>query len=193
MRQANWILTLGSLLCAASLSAQQGGEAVAVAKTKGSAEARPITVAVDIMKDVRIIGTLTEANQLLLKSSFGEVTVPFTEIAGIRFATKDDTVTTVVMLNGDSITGATDLRSVTVETEWGTAKINGATILSIMFVPELAWTSTAGLNGKRWNLVDSKSPAPRPTTAGPNSPVVPGSGNRSVPGGQPQPSQLINN
>jgi hypothetical protein len=193
MRQANWILTLGSLLCAASLSAQQGGEAVAVAKTKGSAEARPITVAVDIMKDVRIIGTLTEANQLLLKSSFGEVTVPFTEIAGIRFATKDDTVTTVVMLNGDSITGATDLRSVTVETEWGTAKINGATILSIMFVPELAWTSTAGLNGKRWNLVDSKSPAPRPTTAGTNSPAVPGSGNRSIPGGQPQPSQLINN
>ena len=39
------------------------------------------------------------------------------------------------MLNGDSITGATDVKLMTVETEWGVAQINGQSIQSILFVP----------------------------------------------------------
>ncbi len=74
------------------------------------------------------------------------------------------------MLNGDSITGASDVKTVTVETEWGVAKINGENISSMMFVPGLEWQNAKGLNGNRWTLTEAKakpagtSPAHYPTT-----------------------------
>ena len=92
-----------------------------------------------------------------MRTSFGTASIPLSEVAGIRFASADDASTTVVMLNGDSITGATDVKLVTVETEWGMATINGPNIASIMFVPGFNWSPTAGLNGKRWNLANAKS------------------------------------
>ena len=109
------------------------------------------------------------------------------EVAGIRFASANDATTTVVMLNGDSITGATDVKLITVETEWGTASINGPSISSIMFVPGLKWNPQSGLNGKRWSLIDeasSQPPAPKPA---PNAPPLPRA-NNSAPRSTPTPS-----
>ena len=91
-----------------------------------------------------------------MKTAFGEAQIPLTEIAGVRFPVGDDNSTTVVMLNGDSITGATDLKFLTVETEWGTAKINGQSIVSLLFVPGLQWEGTNSINGKRWALTETR-------------------------------------
>jgi hypothetical protein len=98
-----------------------------------------------------------------MRTSFGTADIPLSEVAGIKFASADNATTTVVMLNGDSITGATDVKLVTVETEWGMATINGPNISSIMFVPGLNWNPTAGLNGKRWNLANAKTSKPAVT------------------------------
>ncbi len=170
-------LGLWSLLALVGMnSVSQGQEAIAEAQvatatpTESSKNkaARPLTVATELVGDTKITGTLVDSTALQMKTSFGEAQIPLSEIAGVRFATGEETSTTVVMLNGDSITGATETKFITVETEWGTAKINGSSLVSMLFVPGLQWESANGLNGKRWSLVESK-----PTNSTPTKPTNP--------------------
>ncbi len=131
---------------------------------------RPLSVTVDLLSSTEIVGTLTDITSLDMQTSFGTANIPLSEVAGIRFASADDASTTVVMLNGDSITGATDVKLVTVETEWGTAAINGQSVQSILFVPNVVWNPNTGLNGKRWTLVSDKQPAPPAASTAPATP-----------------------
>jgi hypothetical protein len=155
------------------------------ADTPAKPKLRPLTVATELSGGTRITGTLVEATALQMKTAFGEAQIPLSEIAGIRFASGDSNSTTVVMLNGDSITGATDLKFLTIETEWGTAKINGQSLLSMLFVPGLQWESTGGLSGKRWTLTEI---AAKPNALNPNPNRVNGpvSGIPSSTTGNPQ-------
>ena len=167
-------LGLLSLLTLAGMSAVSHGQEaiaeakIAVADASKAKAIRPLTVATELVGETKITGTLVDSTALQMKTSFGEAQIPLTEIAGVRFATGDETSTTVVMLNGDSITGATDTKFLTVETEWGTAKINGSSLVSMLFVPGLQWESSNGLNGKRWALVEAKPALSSPTK--PNTP-----------------------
>jgi hypothetical protein len=124
---------------------------------KVEATSRPLNVTIELLNGNLITGTLVEADVINIKTAFGETSPPLSEIAGIRFATREDVTTTIVGINGDSITGATDVKMVTVETDWGTAKINGSSIQSILLIPNLKWQSSNGVSGKRWSLVDSKA------------------------------------
>lgn len=126
---------------------------------------RPLNVTVELSTGNSISGTLIEVDVLLIKTAFGEASVPLAEIAGIRFPQGEDVSTSVVMLNGDSITGATDVKLVTVDTDWGQAKINGSAIRSILLIPNLSWSSSSGISGKRWTLQESK-PQPNSNTPG---------------------------
>ncbi|MCC9657434.1 hypothetical protein [Rhodopirellula halodulae] len=157
-------------------------KAAPVQDAKVSSKARPLSVTVELVNDSQIEGTLTDTTQLQMQTSFGTASIPLAEVAGIRFASANDATTTVVMLNGDSITGATDVKLITVETEWGTASINGPSIASLMFVPGLTWNPSDGLNGKRWSLTDVKEsnnpprnstslPAPLTNRRSTNSPL----------------------
>jgi hypothetical protein len=131
---------------------------------------RPLTVVVELSGNSgRISGTLVDSNSLSMKTSFGEAAIPLSEVAGVRLASGEDVSTTVVMLNGDSITGAIDIKQLTVETEWGTATIKGSSIQSMLFVPNVQWNATSNLSGRRWTLIDSqpKSATPTPTSATP--------------------------
>jgi len=137
----------------------------------------PITVIVDLIDGQKISGTLTDASDFPFKTSFGEVKIPLSEIAGIKFAYRDDASTTIILKNGDSITGAADVKSLAVDTEWGGAKINGSSVISMLLLPDLKWNSSVGLNGKRWTLVDSKN---IPATIG--VPLLQGTGQAVVSG-----------
>tara|TARA_R110002049_G_scaffold285698_1_gene466674 strand:+ start:48366 stop:49001 length:636 start_codon:yes stop_codon:yes gene_type:complete len=162
----NSLLSIRNIAAAAALAVLTGftstasaQEAVAKAKPVSTTKARPLSISVDLLSGTNLAGTLTDAVSLEMRTSFGSASIPLSEVAGIRFASADNASTTVVMLNGDSITGATDVKLVTVETEWGTASINGQNISSLLFVPGLAWNPATGLNGKRWSLV-SKADKP---------------------------------
>ena len=155
--------------------------AKAVAKPQPAA-ARPLSATITLANQSVIRGTLTDTTDIQMKTSFGEVTIPLSEVAGIRFASAKDTTTAVVMLNGDSITGATDVKRLVVETEWGAAQVNGASVSSIMLVPSLQWSSIAGLNGKRWYLTEERG---QPTPARPNVSSNQPSGNRYPQNGVP--------
>jgi hypothetical protein len=166
------LLSLAAIIGTGTLSYGQEAIAEATVANATPSEAskakalRPLTVATELLGETKITGTLVDSSALQMKTSFGEAQIPLTEIAGVRFATGDETSTTVVMLNGDSITGATDTKFLTVETEWGTAKINGTSLVSMLFVPGLQWESSNGLNGKRWSLVEAKPTLTPPTKLG---------------------------
>ncbi len=147
-------------------SATGPAKAAPVARAVATTKVRPLSVSVDLLSDTKLMGTLTDATTVEMRTSFGSASIPLSEVAGIRFASADNASTTVVMLNGDSITGATDIKIMTVETEWGIATINGQNIASIMFVPGLSWSPQNGLNGNRWNLAAvKKEVAPKPVAA----------------------------
>lgn len=155
-------------------------------KSVSDKRVRPLTVSIQLLRsDLVLTGALTDSTMLALRTAFGEASIPLSEVAGVRFPSGQDTSTTLVMLNGDSITGASDVKTVTVETEWGSAKINGENISSMLFVPGLEWQSTKGLNGSRWGLTEAKA-KPAGTSAAPTS----GALNNSIPGLPPSSAAL---
>lgn len=191
-----------SLMATGQLTARAQDEAVAEVVSEAVAIAeptvadsktptlRPLTVTTGLTDDTLITGTLLDTNSIVVKTAFGEASIPLSEVAGIRFPSAEDTSTTIVMLNGDSITGATDVKFVNVETSWGNAKINGQSVSTMLFVPGLTWRSSESLGGKRWILTDQKTPPPQTaaTTPGQGAPqnVQPGQPGRFPPNSQPQ-------
>ena len=142
-------------------------QAIAVEGTpadKVDSKVRPLTVSVELLGGARLNGTLVDSSSLAMKTSFGEAGIPLAEVAGIRLPSGEDVSTTVVMLNGDSITGATDLKQITIDTEWGSARINGTAVQSLLFVPNVQWNAGNNLSGKRWTLSDVE-----PATAAQNT------------------------
>ena len=141
-----------------------------------------LTVTVDMLGGQKLTGTLTEITELPIRSSFGEVKVPLSQVAGVKLASADDPSTTIVLKNGDSVTGATDLQTVSIDTEWGSAKINGSSITSLLLLPDYKWTSAPGIDGsKRWSLLNVKA------TPGPNSLLGGTAGQPGFPSAQPGP------
>ena len=120
----------------------------------------PTSVILSLASGTEIRGALTDTTSVEMKTSFGQLTLPLAEVAGIKLADEKNATTTVIMHNGDSVTGATDIQRLTVETEWGIATVNGSSVSSILLAPGLKWTSDSGLNGVRWELVEASAAQP---------------------------------
>jgi len=178
------LFLLGTLIGWASIgsmvSAQEATATVVRVPAATATKMGPLTVTVELIGGQKITGALTDSTKLPIRTVFGEAEPDYSEIAGVKLASAEDTSTTVIFKNGDSVTGATDLKTVSVDTEWGSAKINGSSIASILFLPDMKWTSSMGMSGKRWSLVDSKSmPGP------PGQPVLPSSVPPNASGARP--------
>lgn len=189
-------------ICVATQAQEKGKTGVAVA-TPTQAEkkvasstvraARPLAVTVGLTNGTDIRGTLADSTELPMRTSFGSASIPLAEVAGIRLASEGNATTTVVLHNGDTITGATELNKIVVDTEWGKAEVNGDSIGSILFAQGLKWTSASGLNGVRWSLVSSstgKGQAPNSArtttrTSQTTNGIQPVSGVRTIPNSVP--------
>jgi sRNA-binding regulator protein Hfq len=130
---------------------------------------QPQSVTIALLDGMKLQGELTEVDQWTMKTSFGSTNLPLSTIAGMRMAQEGNSMTTVVLHNGDNLTGAVQLDQVVIQTEWGRAEINGNHIASILFTPGLKWSNETGLNGMRWKLV-----ADEPARATPAAPGAPG-------------------
>lgn len=142
---------------------------------------QPQSVTIHLLDGMKLSGELTEVDQWTMKTSFGTTNLPLSTVAGMRMAHEGNAMTTVVLHNGDNLTGAVTLDQVVIQTEWGRAEINGNHIASILFTPGLKWTSETGLNGMRWKLTADEPP--RATPAAPGQPARPG----TTAAAQPQP------
>ena len=118
---------------------------------------QPQSVTVVLITGATMTGTLAEADQWTMKTSLGTTSLPLSAVAGVRMAQEGNPTSTVVLHNGDTLTGAVQLDHVTIQTDWGRAEIFGTHVASVLFTPGLKWTSEPGLNGTRWKLVADES------------------------------------
>ena len=133
------------------------------------------SVTIHLLDGMKLTGELIDVDQWSMKTSFGTTNLPLSTVAGMRMAHEGDAMTTVVLHNGDNLTGAVQLDLVVIQTEWGRAEINGNHVASVFFTPGLKWTSETGLNGMRWKLVTDEPPRTVPAAATvPGQPARPG-------------------
>ncbi|MDH3717656.1 MAG: hypothetical protein OES79_05990 [Planctomycetota bacterium] len=111
-----------------------------------------------------------DTTELPLKTSFGNVNIPLSVVAGFKMAQKGSPTTTVVLHNGDSITGATQVLKLTIETEWGKAIVDAPNVSSILFTPGVRWVSQKELSGTRWRLAAAEGTKSSVTTSRPTAP-----------------------
>lgn len=128
-----------------------------------------MSISVVLSNGSTISGALLNTTELPLKTSFGNVNIPLSVVAGFKMAEKGSPTTTVVLHNGDSITGATQLLELTIETEWGKAIVDSPNVSSILFTPGVRWESQKDLSGTRWRLVAADGTQSSVTTSGPNT------------------------
>ncbi len=102
--------------------------------------------------NLELSGTPIDLDTIEMTSLVGKVNLPVHTIAGIRFAQGPDEQTTVVLLNGDALTGEINLPQVAIVSEWGEANVNVANVVSVVFRDDLAWSGVATPDGKRWRL-----------------------------------------
>ena len=108
----------------------------------------------------RMAGKVEGLNEFKLNTSFGEVTVPMGEIAGIKFHTTSDDKAVVILNNGDAITGVPTVPAVELITDWGKADIDPEFIQSLTSTREAKFRQQNTDFGTRWVLDTGNSFAP---------------------------------
>lgn len=109
-------------------------------------------VKIQLKEGMVLEGSPVDVESLKMASLFGEANIPLHTIAGIRFAQKADEQSTVVLLNGDALTGEVNISELKCVADWGTATVNVGHIISVVFRPDLTWSSVPTPNGDRWQL-----------------------------------------
>ena len=113
---------------------------------------RPLIVRIQLSNSQELRGTLQQTTSMQMKTSFGQISIPLNEVVAIKMAQEGNATTTVALHNGDSVTGAIEMETIMLETEWGKAEINAPHVNSIMFSEGLKWVSESSMNGARWKL-----------------------------------------
>ncbi|QDV70152.1 hypothetical protein Poly24_38710 [Rosistilla carotiformis] len=127
-------------------------------------QVQPLPVVVELLDDVRDLnGSLLDTNDLEVKTAFGIAKMPLTEVLGIRMARDETELTTIVLHNGDIITGKVDIQNLLVQTSWGKSEVNGNNLGSIFFDEGLSWKGLKLLAGEKWTLEKAEELAPSPT------------------------------
>ena len=118
---------------------------------------------VNLSQDRELTGTLVEMQDMKVTTSFGEVSIPFEKIDGIKLHADANDSSVIAFKNGDLITGKVVLDQVKLKTDWGAAHVN-TTQIDSMTTLENAKFFSDNTNGKRkWRF--SKASAATPTRA----------------------------
>lgn len=144
--------------------AKQDKKAVVVKKVEAVVAAPQVVIKLN--DELEFTGAPVDMDSVAVNSVFGEVDVPLSTIAGIRFASDESERTTVALLNGDSITGAITISDYKITTTWGQATVQAHAVQSITMVPGMQWVSESAPGGVRWKLA-RQTTTTAPATATP--------------------------
>ncbi len=108
----------------------------------------------------RMAGKLNAFEQISLKTAFGDVTIPMSEVAGVKFHTTADDKAVVVLINGDSVTGIPSLPAIQLSTDWGRADIDPEFIQSLTSASGARFRQVNSDFGIRWVLQTGNAFAP---------------------------------
>lgn len=117
---------------------------------------KPLAIVIELIEDDRELnGVLLDMDDLKVDTAFGPAAIPLSKILGIRMSRSETDTTTVVLHNGDMITGKVEIKSLLIRTNWGRSELNGGNLASIFFGKNLSWKSLDLLAGPRWTLEES--------------------------------------
>ncbi len=103
---------------------------------------------VNLSQDRELTGILVEMQDMKVTTSFGEVSIPFEKIDGIKLHANANDASVIAFKNGDLITGKVVLDQVKLKTDWGAAHVN-TTQIDSMTTLENAKFFSDNSNGKR--------------------------------------------
>ena len=103
---------------------------------------------VNLSQDRELTGTLVEMQDMKVTTSFGEVSIPFEKIDGIKLHADANDSSVIAFKNGDLITGKVVLEQVKLKTDWGAAHVNTTQIDSVTTLENAKFFSD-NTNGKR--------------------------------------------
>lgn len=103
---------------------------------------------VNLSQDRELSGSLTEMEDMKVSTSFGEVSIPFEKIDGIKLHADADDSSVIAFKNGDLITGKVVLDQIKLKTDWGAAHVNTSQIESVTTSKNARFYSDT-TNGKR--------------------------------------------
>lgn len=128
------------------------------AAVEASAEPQSLRMKLKLRRDMTLEGAPVELANVKMNTIFGDATLPLNTIAGIRFAGENSPESTVILRNGDSLTGSLVLENVKFVSQWGEATINVSALESVTFVDGMAWASqTNSMGNARWALSPAKA------------------------------------
>ena len=130
------------------------------------------TLTLKLRRGLDLQGAPVGMENVELISIIGKVTIPVHTVAGIRFPQKPGEPATVVLHNGDALTGELAMPSVKVISQWGEATVNANELVYANFARNLSWTTDIAMNGgNRWRLTSRRpnTTATRPTTTAPRT------------------------
>ena len=108
----------------------------------------------------RMAGKIEGLNEIKLKTVIGELNIPMSEIAGIKFHTTSDDKAVVILNNGDSVTGIPSIAAIELITDWGQADIEPEFIQSMTSTSGAKFRQESTDFGVRWTLNTGNSFAP---------------------------------
>lgn len=113
------------------------------------------------LSDAKVMGGgIADLTKIELTTKFGPITVPMSQVAGVRFRIDDEDSAVVVMVNGDTVTGVSTMPDVELITDWGKAKIRTEFVQSITITPNSRFRKEDSDFGPRWVLDTGNSLAP---------------------------------
>ena len=140
-RSAMIALLIAVFACGSVFAQQAGDKALSSGLMKMS-----------LKKGLELKGSPVDLEEIKVNTLFGAVDIPIHTIAGIRFAQDNDEQSTIVLLNGDAITGDITMSDFSFVSSWGKASVNVSNLVSIVFRDDLAWSGVNTPNGRRWRL-----------------------------------------
>lgn len=149
------------------------------------------SIVIELIQDDRVLnGELLDIGDLHIETAFGMAAIPLKKVLGIRMARTASESTTVVLHNGDMITGQVDIKSLLVRTKWGKSEVNGSNLASIFFGKGLTWESLDLLAGPRWTLAQVKPSSSESSNNRSDAPAPPASEGGEAPASSKQPERL---
>lgn len=110
------------------------------------------TMKMGLTGGMKLQGSPVDMDIIKINSLFGEASLPLHTVAGIRFAQKPGEQTTIVLQNGDVLTGQLAMDTMKCVAEWGQATVNTTHIEYVVFRPDLTWSPVNTPQGQRWRL-----------------------------------------
>lgn len=137
----------------------------AVAQDDVAEPSAPGTVLyVNLSQNRELTGTLVEMQDMKVTTSFGDVSIPFEKIDGIKLHADANDSSVIAFKNGDLITGKVVLDQVKLKTDWGAAHVNTTQIDSLTTLENAKFLSE-NTNGKRKWRFSKATGAATPTRA----------------------------